>query len=171
MKLTFGKSILAGVLIVVAGMIAYDPGYPMWRAYQGICEKTGSKLTTAQRLNFALDDYLVRQEIADLLEIGAFDHRDHPSIEDLRRDFTVIPYSSREEFLATNPQCCQLIWLLVEGMHIDAWAKAANSGDGFFDFKHRITYADRQGTRRQITSKYTYWQVRNCGEAQDHFYH
>src|SRR3954471_24763027 len=105
MKLTFGKSMLAGVLIVVAGMIAYDPGYPMWRAYQGICEKTGSKLTTAQRLNFALDDYLFRQEITDLLEIGAFDHRGHPSIEELRRDFTVIPYSNREEFLAANPQC------------------------------------------------------------------
>jgi len=170
-KLTLGKLILAGALIIVLGLAAYDPGYPMWRAYQGICEKTGAKLTTAQRLNFALDDYLFRQEIVDLLEIGAFDHRDQPSIEELRRDFTVVPYSSRDEFLAANPQCCHLIWILAEGMSIGTWEKADNSGDGFFDFKHRINYVDRQGTRRQITSKYTYWQVRNSGEAQDHFYH
>jgi hypothetical protein len=174
MKLTPGKSILALLLLALVGVIVlilHDLGYPMWRAYQGYCDSTGNQLSPAERFNFALDDYLSHQELPDLEEIGAIERKDRPPIEDLKRDFTVIPYLSRAEFLAANPQCCQLIWVLTEGMSIGLWQKADNSGDGYFDFKHRITYADREGTRRQITSKHTYWQVRNCGDAQFHFYY
>lgn len=176
MKLTVGKAILALVIIAVLAVLVLtliDYGYPMWRSSQGYCVKDGRKLAPAERLDFALEDYLRNQELFDLEEIGMFERKDRtlPSIEDVKRDFTVIPYASREEFLQANPQCCQLTWSLPEGERIGFWEKADDSGDGYFYFAHKIRYLDRQGTRKEITATRTYYQVMNCGHVRHHFYY
>jgi hypothetical protein len=174
MQLTPLRSILALLLLALVAAIYLtinDYAYPMWFAYQGYCPKAGRKLSAAERFNFALDDYLRGQELWDLEEIREIERKDRPSFEELKRDFAVIPYSSRKEFLAVNPQCCQLTWSLPEGQRIGFWEMADDSGDGYFDFSHKIRYVDRQGNAKEITSKRTYWQVMNCGHPQQKFYY
>jgi len=176
MKLTPGKAILGLVLVVVlavAVLIFVDYGRPLWRASQGYCAKDGKKLSTTERFDLALNDYLLGQASYDLQEVGMAERKDGgiPSIEDVKREFTVIPYASREEFRAANPQCCQLTWSLPEGDRIGFWEKADDSGDGYFHFKHKIRYADREGTPKEILSKHTYYQVMNCGQTRRQFYY
>jgi len=142
-----------------------DYAYLFWYTSQGYCRATGQKLSTEQRLNHALEDFLVQQQRLALMEIRRLERPDNPPPEDLKQDFTVVPYASREEFLAANPDCCELTWTLPEGWFIGFWDKARNSGDGLFRFEYRLRYRTRDGIVKEIVADDTYYQVMNCGES------
>jgi hypothetical protein len=160
-KVVIAISVVVMVVMVWGGL---DYAYFFWYTAQGYCRATGQKLSAQQRLDNALEDFMANQASVALLEIRQAERPDNPPSDEVERDFTVIPYASREEFLAANPDCCELTWVLPEGWFIGFWDKARNSGDGYFRFNYRIRYRTRDGVVKQIVADDTYYQVMNCGE-------
>ena len=155
------------VVVILIGIVVVgwsgEYGYALWRNYQGYCEKDDRKWTTKERLDIALADLLVNQELMGLLEIGKAERSGTPPIRILREAYFVIPYESKSEFLEVNPGCCALTWLLPEGRSIDWQERAHNSGDGFFRVNYVIRYKDSLGNIKTLPAKHTYYQVNNCG--------
>ncbi len=159
------RALMMAVLLAVLLVLLLDFGYRHWRAYAGYCDQTGEKLSTAQRLDIAVEDYLRNQRTADLLEIRVVEGRQDLGPDQLSRDFTLHPYASKEQFLADNPDCCSLTWSLPEGDHVGWWQKAKDSGDGYFHLVHKIRYTGPDGARKQIVASRVYYQITNCGHA------
>lgn len=159
-------------MLALGGVILIDYGYEFWREYQGYCRNSDTILSAQERFDRALDHYLLNQRRRDLLEIGAVEIADRrASTQEIEKDFVIVPYASREDFLAANPQCCRLTWQTPSGP-IGAWQKAALGwGDGWFEFSHKIRYMDRGGVPKEIAATRTYYQVDNCGNPTPKFYH
>ena len=164
-KVRSGARLTAVLLLAVVLAVLVDYGYSHWRAYEGYCEQTGEKLSTARRFDVALEDYLRNQQTADLLEIRAVEDREELGLDQLNSDFTLHHYASREQFLADNPDCCPLTWSLPEGERLGWWQRAKDSGDGYFHFRHKVRYTGPDGARKEIVAERVYYQITNCGHA------
>jgi len=47
--------------------------------------------------------------------------------------------------------------------------RAYGMGNGFFAFKHKVRYLDREGNSKEIKTTKTYVYVSNCGFPADNF--
>ncbi|MDX5629420.1 MULTISPECIES: hypothetical protein [unclassified Brenneria] len=152
------------VIVAIIEMI-----YTSTRNYLGYCtwdnQRMGKRYTTQERLDIAIAKYLQYQTTGDYFEIGKSE-RIIGSSDELEQHFTLIHYRNKEEFIKENPTCCERTWGLVEGPVLGFWERTDGIGDGMFDFRHKIRYIDNKtGTHKYIISKYSYYQVNNCGYA------
>jgi len=157
---------LAVIAIAYAGATSV---HRLMRSYEGYCEKTGLKLTTAERLDVAINHYVRQQTLADFLEIRQAEGR-NVKTDDMGRLYTLIPYQSSAEFRRENPDCCSRTWGNVEGDQFGFWERADGAGDGMFEFRHRIRYVGEDGVEKVLVSTKTYYTVNNCGHPRTQFY-
>lgn len=152
---------LAVIAIAYAGATNV---HRLMRSYEGYCETTGVRLTTAERLDIAVNHYVRQQTLTDLLEIRQAEGRSG-AIEDMGRFYKLIPYQSSAEFRRENPDCCSRTWGNVEGDQFGFWERSEGAGDGMFEFYHRIRYVGEDGVEKVVVSRKTYYTVNNCGHA------
>jgi len=130
----------------------------------------GRRFTTEERLGIAINNYLCSQLYEGYNPIAMAEGMKGASSDDVKKRFTLIPYSSKEEFLRENPDCCQLTWRGSEGYSFPVWdtgtftgdGRVSGVGNGMFEFKYKVRYLDQQGTRKEI-ERTSYIRVNNCG--------
>ncbi|MEE3662983.1 hypothetical protein V2I52_13750 [Brenneria sp. g21c3] len=159
--------LLMFIILVIVAII--EMIYTSTRNYLGYCtwdnQRMGKRYTTEERLDIAIAKYLQYQTTKDYLEIGKFE-RIIGSSDELEQNFALIHYSNKEEFLKENPECCERTWGDVEGPQFRFWDRTDGAGDGMFIFRHKIRYIDKKtGAHKYIFSKYSHYQVNNCGYA------
>ena len=169
------------VAVCMAAFVLYCVGkwaYISIRNYQGYCSGSGARLginlNTQERLDLAVADYLQNQVHMDFNEIENVESenkRQRGYMAALKKKFTLIPYSSQEEFYLINPGCCERSWLMVEGEQFGFWERAAGAGNGMFIFTHKVRYKTLDGTRKEINTTNTYMAVNNCGYPTYRFYY
>jgi hypothetical protein len=158
-------SILVLLLLLALYGLA-EQTYKNIRNYYGYCttwrkgDPQGRRFTTEERLDIAINDYLGNQINMDYQEIGKAEGMGWGNAQ---KQFTLIPYGGKDEFLRVNPGCCQLTWYGSEGYVFGFWERASGIGDGMFDFKHKVRYVDQEGSRKEIETANTYIEVNNCG--------
>jgi hypothetical protein len=160
----FFLSLLALFLFLVLYAFA-EHEYTKIRNYLGYCtwgkgDLRGRRFTTEERLDIAINDYLLNQISMDYSEISK---AERASLSGVEKRFTLIPYGGKDEFLRINPSCCQLTWHGSEGYFFGYQERAKGIGDGMFDFKHKVRYMDQEGSRKEIETTNTYMEVNNCG--------
>ena len=154
--------------------------YQSLRRYQGYCdlkkgtgrENYGTRLSTRQRLNIAVEQYL-KNQFRDYDEIGQAEREallpatkvenmyiSNPPMYELEKIFELIPYQSKADFFKENPNCCEL-----DLLYHDFWDRAAGSGEGTFVFTHKIRYKMPEGTYKEIISKKMTIEITNCGNS------
>jgi len=130
----------------------------------------GRRFTTEERLDLAINHYLCSLQYWDYNAIGAAEGMRSAWDDDIDKQFTLLYYDSKDEFLRENPDCCQLTWRSSEGDEFPVWETGVDVGNGLvngigngmFKFNHKVRYLDRQGTRKEIDST-GYIRVNNCG--------
>ncbi len=160
-------TLISFVLIFVIGAVLFIASwlYIAIPNYYGYCSRNGSNLTKKQRLDIAIERYL-HEQYHDYHSIRYVEQREVlPKIK-FEKYFRIIPYKNKEEFLKINPECCELEWYHTEKFWFGFWERAEGSGNGIFNFKHKIRYQLPDGSVRMIDSKNMYYQVNNCGEPQ-----
>jgi len=133
----------------------------------------GRRFTTEERLDIAINHYLCNQ-FDDYYLIGKAEGigglSTFFSMDDVKKHFTLIPYSSKDEFLRENPDCCKLTWEGSEGYDFPFLetgygvgnGRADGVGDGMFDFKHKVRYMTQDRIRNEIEGA-RYITINNCG--------
>lgn len=166
---------LFSILLALYGLGSW--AYDAIRNYQGYCtalgEKHNTNLTTDQRLRIAVSEYLRSQASTDFHEIAYVENSKGKMMghESLRENFSLLTYSSESEFFKFNPDCCDRIGSLVEGDQFGFWERAGGSGDGMFNFTHKVRYSARNGVSKEFSSTRTFVTVSNCGNATIKSYH
>jgi hypothetical protein len=170
----FGGMLLLPVTIMAITTIMI---YEDYRNYLGYCtEKTpglyqkpyiGRQIDTRERLNIAVNNYLVHQEKYDIHEIMASENMNSLEYKEYAKtDFSIIPYNTFEEFVLENSSCCELTWYLPPtGEKADYATRASGRGNGYFTFNHKVRYVDGKGIQKSIITKNFYYVVTNCGTA------
>ena len=152
--------------------------YVSARNYQGYCSGEGARysrnLTTEERLDRAVADYIQNQILIDFNEIEVAENggrRQGGYMDALERRFTRIPYTNKAEFYQVNPACCERVWSTVEGEQFGFRERAAGAGNGMFVFKYKVRYKNREGVAKEVGSTNTYMIVNNCGYPTYRFYY
>lgn len=142
----------------------------------------GRRFTMEERLDIAINYYMCNQISMDYIEIENAEGMREASMNDGKQRFTLIPYSSKEEFVRENPDCCKLLPYPfrqdILGHEIFLWGgesslgseRANGMGDGIFDFKRKVRYMDREGSRKEINIIKRYIAVSNCGYPNKHWF-
>jgi len=135
----------------------------------------GRRFTTEERLDIAINYYLCNQKNIDYRWIKDAENMREYSMDDIKNQFTLIPYGGKSEFIQENPACCDLIphpsqqdifgyeLLIIRGNPSSGNERASGMGNGRFAFKHKVRYLDRERNRKEVKTTKTYISVSNCG--------
>ena len=183
--LNYRKKIFNSLFIITAQLlciIIMPIGYYSIRNYYGYCNyqgygngilKKGLRLTTDERLDIAIRYYLHNQISIDYREIAKAEQIERQQSDSLEERFKLIPYSSREENLKENPDCCERTWgeICPEIDQFFFRERASGAGDGMFNFKHKVRYTAQSGTYKERETTNTFIMVNNCGGVTNKFYY
>lgn len=166
--LKYSILVISLFIVLVFSAIAYEKT----RNYLGYCTwidgKENMRLSTEERLDIAINEYLKGQETLAFLAIEMAENnnkRNGDFLSKLRNEYTLVKYNNKEEFLRENPNCCSLKFDFIEGPQFGLWDLAAGSGKGAFVFDHKVRYLDKNGNLKVINSNNFTFSVNNCGEV------
>ena len=116
LKLLFWVFLFPILLIMLLFLFALAmEKYTSIRNYYGYCASryASHRLTTEERLDIAIDHYLLEQinmDYKEILKAEYPEYRGYGTPEDLKERFTLITYGDKDEFLQANPGCCKRTW-------------------------------------------------------------
>lgn len=167
--------LVSGVLILIIGFYA-ENYYDYSRRSHGYCTweegKEGIRLTKEQRRDLAISRFLQDQTSVDYREIELAEEQGRRRMnywEYFKDNFTLMRYSNKEELLKENVQCCAQVGVDIRPPSGDFWDWENNPGTSVFEIKHRIRYADKSGSLKEVISSHTYFAVDNCGGVEPVF--
>lgn len=140
---------------------------------QGYCQTTGRKITFEERVNLALDEFMIKQNgiSNDLLNKYITSYKEKredgypiPSSTDIPESFDrIILYKNKAEFIQENPRCCTKVQGTMNSGPQSEDDKNNGLGDGYIHLVYKIKYLTRTGEQKSFLVDDVYYKVTNCG--------
>jgi hypothetical protein len=154
------SAITLGALVILVSAAAFSLQRPVHN-YLGYCAGTGRVLTDSEKLNIVVT--LIATRDPGLVPIRSSSPKGE-IVMGYKRPKQFLPYTSAQEFLQKNPDCCSVVSSTPDGATVSLWDRLTGRISAYVHARYRVPYLTDDGKVEEASFD-EYHAITNCGHV------